>query len=330
MVAGVNVAMVERLLQSDEPSVQLSVRLDVLDEDPGSPSIAELREEVRPSPRARTLIEAVGKHPYAKWRGAHWVLVDLAELGYPAGDSALEPLVERELAWLLDPRRQALVKHGRPRQHASLEGNAIFALASLELVEPDDPRLRELVERLLAWQWPDGGWNCDPQPRADTSSFFETITPMRGLARYARLSGDDRAGQAVARAAEVFLTRRLFRRRSDGSVMHPHFVRLHFPCYWHYDILFGLQVMKEAGFIHDPRCDDGLELLQSKQLLGGGWAAEGAYWRFTTGQVSGRSSVRWGPVGKSQPNEFVTARGLGVLHAAGRLDSVPALSLANR
>jgi hypothetical protein len=31
-------------------------------------------------------------------------------------------------------------------------------------------------------------------------------------------------------------------------------VKLHYPCYWRYDILFGLKVMAEAGFIRDGRC----------------------------------------------------------------------------
>src|SRR5262249_42774695 len=141
-----------------------------------------------------------------------------------------------------------------PREHASMEGNAIYSLLTLGLLEPDDPRLQMLVERLFAWQWPDGGWNCDVRPQADTSSFMETLTPLRGLATYAQHSGDPRAAKAVEHAAEVFLERRLFKRRSDDAVIHPHFVKLHYPCYWHYDILFGLHVLAEAGLIGDERC----------------------------------------------------------------------------
>src|SRR3989475_12467803 len=32
-----------------------------------------------------------------------------------------------------------------------------------------DGRTNALVERLLHWQWPDGGWNCDKHSSADTS-----------------------------------------------------------------------------------------------------------------------------------------------------------------
>ena len=57
----------------------------------------------------------------------------------------------------------------------------------------DDGRADQLAERLLHWQWPDGGWNCDRDPTADTSSFMETLLPMRGLAMYARWRGDEAA-----------------------------------------------------------------------------------------------------------------------------------------
>ena len=54
-------------------------------------------------------------------------------------------------------------------------------------------------------------------------------------------------------------------------------VRLHYPCYWHYDLLAGLKVMAEAGFIGDPRCREALDLLESKRLPGGGFPAEARY-----------------------------------------------------
>ena len=90
--------------------------------------------------------------------------------------------------------------------------------------------------------------------------------------------GDARARSAAERAAEVFLTRQLFKRRSNGQVMNHHFIRLHYPLYWHYDILFGLKVLAEAGMIGDPRCQPALDLLESKRLPDGGFPAEESYY----------------------------------------------------
>jgi hypothetical protein len=56
---------------------------------------------------------------------------------------------------------------------------------------------------------------------------------------------------AAERASELFLTHGLFRRRDDGAVITPSFLQLHHPCDWHYDILFGLEVLAEAGHLRD-------------------------------------------------------------------------------
>ena len=73
-----------------------------------------------------------------------------------------------------------------------------------------DDRTDELVSRLVTWQWPDGGWNCDKRPQALTSSFQETLLPLRGLGLYATTDSDLAAQAQVSRdrAAELLLSRR--------------------------------------------------------------------------------------------------------------------------
>ena len=272
--------VVHRLLDSDEPSIRLKVRTAVL----GEEAAANLREEVRRSRRVRSLLserEADGtipQHPYTKWTGAFWVLNLLAELGYPAGDESLLPLREQVYGWLLTDyhhKRWTRRVNGLARIHASQEGYAIWSLLTLGIA---DEGVERLVERLLTTQWPDGGWNCDPRASGRTSAFAESHLPLRGLALYARITGRPEARDGAARAAEVFLSRRLFRRRSGGEPIHQEFVELHFPCYWRYDVLFGLKVMNEAGFLADPRCQDALDLLESKRLADGGWPADGRFY----------------------------------------------------
>jgi hypothetical protein len=262
-------------------------------------------------------------HPYAKWQGAHWVLTVLADSGYPPGDPALLPLRDQVYAWLFsDEHKESIHKrsknHRQVRLHASMETNA--PIGSLSLGQTD-ARTPGLVERLLWAQWEDGGWNCDQHKHAHNSSFFESITPLRALARYARETGDTQARAAAERCAEVFLKRRLFRRASDGEVMRGDFLKLRTPTFWFYDILFGLKVMAEAGFIHDPRCQEALDMLESKRLPDGWFAAEGKH--YVVYGVPGkaeRGGIRagWGPAGRTQPNPFITADALYVLRAAGR------------
>jgi hypothetical protein len=315
--------IIDRLLKSEELSVRYKVLVNVLDHNPESAESQQLRQEIKVSPRVRQLLSEVGEtgqiphHPYTKWVGSHWVLASLADLGYPTGDETLLPLRERVLEWLFGRQHQESIKtmNGRVRRCASQEGNALYYLLALGLA---DERTDKLAARLLQWQWPDGGWNCDKHPEAHKSSFMESLIPLRALALHSRLTGSRHSGEAAERAAEIFLKRHLFRRQVDGAVIHQEFTRLHYPCYWHYDILFGLKVMAEAGFIQDDRCREALDLLESKRLPDGGFPAEKAYYRVTNKEVSGRSLVSWGGTSQKKMNEFITADALYVLKAAGR------------
>ena len=111
----------------------------------------------------------------------------------------------------------------------------------------------------------------------------------------------------------------MFRRLRDGQVMKAQFVLLHYPCYWRYDILFGLKIMAEAGFINDPRCAEALDLLESKCLPSGGWPAEERFYRTSNPRGSGMDCVSWGRADKRLMNEWVTADALVVLTTAGRM-----------
>lgn len=335
---------IDSLLRSEEPSIRWKMLTGVLGEDPDSPKIKDLREQIRTSARVAALLAGRNHqftseaNVYAKYRGAHWTLAALAELGYPPGDESLLPMSRRVLDhWLSESffrefeSSGAIPKHrsnegvplirGRYRRCASQQGNALLAMTRLGLGDDEKERL---VERLLHWQWPDGGWNCDRNPSADTSSFMESLLPMRGLAAYAQASGDPTSGAAALKASEIFLSRHLYRRRSDGKIIHPNFLMFHYPLYWHYDVLGALHGMAEMGLVNDPRCSDALDLLERKELPDGGWAAEGRFYRVapgvdTSNRFGSTTPVDWGGVGRRKMNEWITADALYILHTANRL-----------
>ncbi len=316
--------IVDKLLQSHEKSVRFKLLVNVLGKNPASAGIKKLRQQIKASPRVSLLLSERGddgkipSHLYKKWTGAHWVLALLADIGYPPRDESLIPLREQVYDWLLSPSHAGNIKtiEGRTRRCASQEGNALYSFFALGLA---DSRTDTLAERLINWQWPDGGWNCDKRPHARNSSFMETLIPLRALALHAKMTGSPASSKAAERAAEVFLKRRLYKTRRDHTVISDDFVTLHYPCYWHYDILLGLKVMAEAGFIGDRRCSDALDLLESKRLPDGGFLAEKKYYQVTEKPKSGRSLVDWGATGRNQMNEFVTADALYVLKASARL-----------
>lgn len=261
-------------------------------------------------------------HAYQKWQGPLWTFICLAEIGQRRGDRTLLPLREQFREWLfaerhLQPPHSLLIpgQEDRFRRCACQEGFQAWSEMRLGIA---DERTEELIARLKRWQWPDGGWNCDKRPEAHLSSFMETVAPLRALALHANLTGSRSSKVAARRAAEVFLQRRLFRRRSDGSVINPRFLLLAFPHFYPYDILFGLQVMAEAGFVADPRCAEALDLLEAKRRRDGGWPLEQKAWKAATRFESRGTFYDWGPAGKSRSNPWVTAAARFVLEAAGR------------
>jgi hypothetical protein len=335
--------IVDALLRSPEPSIRWKTRVHVLGEDPSSRRLRALREEIRTSPTVRALLSRRAqlgrpgtlRGVYYYWQGLHWVLASLADLGYPAHDESLHPIRDRVLdLWLgrqyfhefvARTKPQAYAKRGVPimdgryRRCASQQGNALYSLIRLGLV---DDRVETLVERLLHWQWPDGGWNCDREPSADTSSFMETMLPMLGLAAYGSAKRNTSATKAAARAAEVFLRRKLFRRASSGEVIAKDFVALHYPLYWHYDVLGGLKAMMLLGRIRDPRCTEALDLLESKRLADGGWPAERRYYKKVARTlVPYADYVDWGGTSAKRTNPWVTVDALAVLRSAGRINA---------
>lgn len=321
-----NISIIDKLLNSDEPSVRFKVLVNVLGEKLESSDIKKLQGEIKSSPRVRLLLSERGKdgiipfHPYRKWYGAHWILATLADIGYPPGDKSLVQLREQVYEWLFSGKHEKKIIsiEGRVRRCASQEGNALYYLLSLGLA---DARIEELAERLMKWQWPDGGWNCDKNPKAINSSFMESLIPLRGLALYGKLTGNRDAKKAARNASEIFLKRKIFEIKPRKRWRKEDFIKLHYPCYWHYDILFGLKVVAEAGFIGDERCCDALELLESKRLPDGGFPAEEKYYQRTQKirGMTGRSLVDWGGTSKKRMNEFVTADALYVLKKSGLL-----------
>lgn len=309
---------------SPEPSVRYILQKHYLHQDERSAEFVKLRLEIMNSSRVQTMLgsrDSEGRfpwHPYQKWNGAFWTFLVLADMGYPAGDASLLPLKEQIYEWILSPRhiKSILLINNRWRRCVCQEGGVIFAMLRLGLL---DVRVQQLVESLLKWQWPDGGWNCDKHPEASHSSFHESFIPLRALNAYWLASGDERVKAARDRAAERFLSRLLYKNPATGEPIKAEFTKPAYPGYWHYDFLYGLRAMEECGLLQDPRCQAALDLLESKRLSDGGFRAEAKYYQYSQSIQTGHSLVDWGGTSSQKLNPFVTAEALSVLKAAGRL-----------
>jgi len=325
---------IQWLLHSEDPSIRFFTLTDILGEPPDSRQVRAARRQIPEGPCVRALLAGqkaakrtsvqslathaggFGVHPYKKWDGAHWRLVSLVELGIAADDPRARAAVDQVLHWLTGETHRCRIRHinGLTRRCASQEGNALAVCCRLGLI--GDDRVKYLARSLIEWQWPDGGWNCDKDARARHSSFYESLAPMWGLIEYHRATGDADSLVAAQRAAAFFLQHRLFRSEKNGNVINPEWLQLHYPLYWHYDILQALVILSRLGPLADPRVQEALDIIEQKRLPDGRWRAEGFYWRTPGKRSSNVEVVDWGRRG---PNEMITLNALRVLKAAGRL-----------
>jgi hypothetical protein len=141
-----------------------------------------------------------------------------------------------------------------------------------------------LIDRLLAEQLADGGWNCEAERGSTRSSFNSTICVLEALLDWERArAGRPEVTEARRRGEEYLLERRLVRRRSTGeAITHDRksgasFTQFAFPTWWHYDVLRGLDYLRDAGVTPDARVDDAVALIASKRDRDGRWVLDVAH-----------------------------------------------------
>jgi hypothetical protein len=167
-----------------------------------------------------------------------------------------------------------------------------------------------LVDRLLGEQLPDGGWNCEVENGATVSSFGTTINVLEGLLEHERaIGGSARVAEARRRGEEYMLERRLFRRKSTGEVIDPSWLQFSFPTWWHYDVLRGLDYLRDAGDKPDARIAEAIAVVEGNRDLDGRWPLQNVH--------EGASHFEMED-GEARPSRWNTLRAMRVLDWFGR------------
>jgi len=163
-----------------------------------------------------------------------------------------------------------------------------------------------IVARLLDEQLEDGGWNCEVENGSVRSSFATTINVLEGLLAHERATGGSRESIAARRRGEEYLLeRKLFRRKSTGEVVDPAWLEFSFPVRWQYDMLRALEYFRAVGDAPDPRIEEAIALLRSKQRPDGSWLLENTH----PGKVHFALED-----GDGQPSRWITLRAMRVLN----------------
>ena len=168
-----------------------------------------------------------------------------------------------------------------------------------------------IIDRLLAEQLADGGWNCEAENGSTRSSFNTTICVLEALLEWERTGGSrSEVTAARLRGQDYLLARRLCRRKSTGLVIERDrkggaaWSRFAFPTWWHYDVLRGLDYLRSAGVTPDERMAEAIDLVASRR-------ADDDRWPLDT-QYSGRMPIEIDD-GEGRPSRWNTLRALRVL-----------------
>jgi len=184
----------------------------------------------------------------------------LSDLGLTASNPKVRKLAERIFEYKLRLSSPFNYFH----EEVCASGNTARVLTRFGFSE--DHRVRMLYDWFVDDQRENGGWNCS-QDSPGTLDGWEAMAAFAALPPSARTG---RIKNAIARGAEFYLERRLFR---EGGA-YPPWLRLHYPNHYYYDILVGLDFLTKLGYGGDRRLEPALKILRKKRRADGSWLLE--------------------------------------------------------
>ena len=266
-------AHIKWLLDSD-PAIRWQVMRDLTGE--ATNAIAAERSRVATEGWGAQLLAL--QSPAGNWGGPKWDLITLYSL-VVLMDLGLDP-ASKEARRMIDRVDKRLVfkpLNNRPYLHGETEpciNGRILGIGSY-FKKPNDA----LAKQLLGEQLEDGGWNCEAwpflspkRPPSRRSSFHTTICVLEGLLEYERAGRKSAAvTKARKRAENYLLERRMLRSLRTGKVIDKRWLRFSFPTFWHYDVLRGLDYLRNAGIKPDSRVRDAIETVMERRHQNGRW-----------------------------------------------------------
>jgi hypothetical protein len=259
-------AHIRWLLDSD-PAIRWQVMKDLIDE--GPETIAAERSRIATEGWGAQLLAL--QSPAGHWGdGSKWDLITLYSL-VVLKDMGLDPASKqaRRMIDRVDKHLMFKQLNNRPYLHGETEPciNGRILGIGCYFKEPNDT----LANQLLAEQLEDGGWNCEA-PKSLRSSFNTTICVLEGLVDYEQARGKSAAvTKARKRGEKYLLERHMFRSLRTGEVINKHWLRFAYPAFWHYDVLRGLDYLRNAGVKPDDRVNEAIEVVIKRRHQNGRW-----------------------------------------------------------
>jgi len=178
-----------------------------------------------------------------------------------------------------------------------------------------DQHLPWVRARYLKFQMNDGGLNCDeaaytkPVP---TSSIVSTVPPMEAILHSTGRNLTDAEISFLDLGASYLISKKLFRRSSNGEPINEDWLKLCFPRFYYYDVLRGLSVLLHWSLRLKRKLPAGAiqEVVQyiDKQFPDGIIQVQGAQWYGVTSRFWEGDTRSWS---KGPATTFSLLTGIG-------------------
>ncbi len=261
-------AVLDWLLEEDQPAVRYLALTELLGRPQSDP---EVKSALMAIPSRGWAADILARQEPGGWwarednlyrpkyLSTNWMLLILADLGL----TRREPRIRKSCELWLEhfaKKDGGFSMDGSGKSHLCTTGNTARAL--VQFGYGDHPQ----VESAFAWLADNGdkkgGWSCFGSGRN-----LDSWEGLSAFAIYPRSKWTPAMRQAVGLGAEFFLERELYQ---QGDHYDPWY-RFHYPVFYYYDLLVGLDVLTALGYARDPRLGHALGVLKKKRRADGCW-----------------------------------------------------------
>ncbi len=246
-----------------------------------------------------------------KWTSTHYTLLDLKNLNIFPENRIIQEAINVILKKLKCDCGGIFPIGIAKRCDVCVNGMFLNYTCYFKVKEDD---IKSVVDFLLSEKMCDGGFNCRSNGSgAVHSSLHTTLSVLEGILEYERNGYKYRLAelrQARENSHDFILEHRLFRSHKTGKIIHPDFLKFHYPCRWHYDVLRAMDYFQYTKVKYDERMDDAMEVIQNRRTKEGQWNLAAKY--------PGETHFDMETSGK--PSRWNTLRALRVLRYFNKAD----------
>jgi hypothetical protein len=278
----------EWLLNSPDPAVRYFTLTDVLDRPASDPEASAARAAIMDSPLVHLTLKR--QKPDGRWGRRRrpydetvWRLL-LLDLVGARPNAAIELGCEYVTSMGQIPGGGFSYNGEASGFLPCFTANAIHFLVHFGYTE--DPRVQQAVAALVRQQLDEGGWLCTGRVRKSSSCLWGTAKALRVFRSLPPALRSLDVEQAEQKAVDLLLELGLYHANPrDWGRPHRHWFLVGFPLLMESDILEMLSLVAPSVTPDEPRIQDGLKLVLSKQDAHGRWPLEKTIYVRNTGEI---------------------------------------------